>query len=330
MYNQLISVIVPVFNVEKYLSKCIDSILNQTYKNLEIILVNDGSKDSCAEICENYAKLDDRIRVIHKENGGLSSARNAGLKIAKGEFIGFVDSDDWVDKDMYEILISKAIHTDADIVECKIRYIFKDHSEGHDTLELIECDNITALNYFLSNYRFFKPVVVNKLYKRKIFNNLNFKEGYIHEDGFFTYQALFSARKILYIGLTKYNYLQGRDGSIMTENFGENRLVILEAFKERTSFLEDKGYNSLAKKSFEEYLGTLLMFYINAKTYTPNNYKLQAKIKEEIVLNYKNITKMKNSLKVRFFLFKLHPDIFILSRKFIIFILKKRNVRRKN
>lgn len=112
----MISVIVPVFKVEKFLSKCIESILNQTYTDIEVILVDDGSPDKCGEICDLYAQRDKRVKVIHKENGGQASARNAGLEIATGDYISFIDSDDWIDKDMYEELLRVAKSTDADIV----------------------------------------------------------------------------------------------------------------------------------------------------------------------------------------------------------------------
>jgi len=127
-----ISIIVPIYNSEKYLRKCINSLLCQSYSNLEIILVNDGSKDKSGEICEEYALLDSRIKVIHTENCGQASARNTGLTVAKGEYIGFVDSDDWVDNDMYETLINMIGKYDADIAECGFRLVYDDHVEALD------------------------------------------------------------------------------------------------------------------------------------------------------------------------------------------------------
>lgn len=120
-----ISIIVPIYNVEKYIEKCIQSILNQTFSDFELILVNDGSTDSCGEICDKYKKLDDRIIVIHKVNGGLSSARNAGIDIARGEYIGFIDSDDYIHEKMYEILYNNAITYNSDIVICKKEMFMK-------------------------------------------------------------------------------------------------------------------------------------------------------------------------------------------------------------
>ena len=116
--DEKVSIIVPVYNVEKYLDKCIESIVNQTYRNIEIILVDDGSPDKCPEICNEWAKKDDRIKVIHKENGGLSSARNAALEIAQGDYITFVDSDDWIENDMIQSMLTCAAKNDADIVCC--------------------------------------------------------------------------------------------------------------------------------------------------------------------------------------------------------------------
>ena len=121
-----VSIIVPIYKVEKYLNRCIDSILNQTYKNIEVILVDDGSPDRCGAICDNYSKIDKRIKVIHKKNEGLAEARNAGIKIATGEYISFVDSDDFINKNMYKVLYENAIKYDADISMCQFKYIYPD------------------------------------------------------------------------------------------------------------------------------------------------------------------------------------------------------------
>ena len=126
MNNLLISIIVPIYNVEKYLVKSVNSIINQTYKNLEIILVNDGSTDTCGDICEKFKNIDRRIIVIHKKNGGLSDARNAGLQVAKGDYIGFVDSDDWIEKNMYQELLNISLKENSDIVSCGVRKVWND------------------------------------------------------------------------------------------------------------------------------------------------------------------------------------------------------------
>ena len=132
MSKSLISVIVPVYKVENFLDRCVESIVGQTYENLEIILVDDGSPDNCPAICDNWAKKDGRIKVIHKENGGLSSARNAGLDVVTGEYFGFIDSDDWIEKDFFEFLITNALKENADISRCGLYLDYEDDDSCHD------------------------------------------------------------------------------------------------------------------------------------------------------------------------------------------------------
>ena len=173
-----ISVIVPVYNVEKYLEKCIDSILSQTFKNFEIILVDDGSTDSCGIICDEYERLDNRVKVIHKINGGLSSARNSGLEIASGEYVAFVDSDDWIDKNMYQELYNEAKKNNADIVQCKFIKA-KDENVSIYNNEFNEVEVIGNLDALcnLYNERCIETVVTwNKLYKRYLFNDIVFPQ----------------------------------------------------------------------------------------------------------------------------------------------------------
>ncbi len=199
----LISVIVPVYNVEKYLNQCVESIVNQTYRNLEIILVDDGSPDNCPQMCDDWAKKDAHIRVIHKENGGVSSARNAGLDVCKGEYIAFVDSDDWLESDMYETMVSqikdnclivceytKSICADADFVKKNETVYFKR----------------TEFSALLSNGRINSPF--NKLYKQNQLNNIRFhKDISLGEDLLFNLEVLQSSKAdILFISEPLYHY----------------------------------------------------------------------------------------------------------------------------
>lgn len=173
--NKLLSIIVPVYKAESYLSKCIDSILSQTYKNLEIILVDDGSPDKCPEICDDYASKDDRIIVIHKQNGGVASARNYGLLEAKGLYIGFVDSDDFIEKDMYESLV-KAIEDSIELVSCVSCGIFRFIGESRSILEQqnLVLGSESMLNSLLSDKVF--PLITNKIFRSSSINNLRFDE----------------------------------------------------------------------------------------------------------------------------------------------------------
>ncbi len=237
---ELISIIVPVYKVEPYLDKCVSSIVDQTYKNLEIILVDDGSPDNCPAMCDEWTKKDSRIKVIHKQNGGLSDARNAGMSIATGEFIGFVDSDDLIDKGFTEQLYNALKETGADISACDFR-------EFHDDTEVSVSVNKTAQVEVstceeaiedIQHNRRFRAVVWNKLYTRKILSGESFETGRKHEDEFFTYRLYDKASGLAYIDVPLYSYRQ-RPGSIMT-SFSPEYLDILDAYLERIALLRKK------------------------------------------------------------------------------------------
>lgn len=246
----VISIIVPVYKVEKYIDKCINSILKQSFEDFELILIDDGSPDNCPALCDKYALLDDRIKVVHKKNGGLSSARNAGIDVAKGEFLGFIDSDDWIDNDMYEILYNLAIKYNADIVECSYRNITNDGiiEETANTGAIIEADNIFALDSQL-DWKYFKSVAVNKIYHKKIFSDgKRYPVGKTHEDEFFTHQAFFAAKKLVYIDISKYNYLRTRCDSITGVGLNEKSIDACEAFLERLEFFKKNRIEKLINK----------------------------------------------------------------------------------
>lgn len=212
-----ISVIVPVYNVEKYLNKCIDSIINQTYKNLEIILVDDGSTDSSGEICNQYAKKDDRIKVIHKVNGGLSDARNKGIEVATGEYISFIDSDDYIVENMYEKLISDMTKYNADMVMCRLIDCYGtipelDKNENVKLLDVEESIKIVLEAQITS------VTVVNKLYNKKIFNELKFPKGKTSEDAYIMIDIIMKCKKIV-LDMSQLYYYIHRESSITTGKF---------------------------------------------------------------------------------------------------------------
>lgn len=202
-----ISVIVPVYNVEKYLSKCVESILNQTYKDIELILVDDGSLDNSGNICDNYAKNDNRIKVIHKENGGLSSARNAGLDIASGEYISFVDSDDWIDENTYEELVKKIVTTNADII-C----FAGEKTDGTSVYE--RCFDCKGDGVILNGRDVVKEILLDKigsqvvkgLYHAKCWKDLKFPVGRLYEDIPVTYKAFEKAERVAFVYKPFYKY----------------------------------------------------------------------------------------------------------------------------
>lgn len=240
----LISVIVPIYNVEKQLNKCVDSIINQTYKTLEIILVDDGSLDKCPQICDEYAKKDSRIKTIHKKNGGLSDARNAGFNIATGDYVVFIDSDDWIELQALESMLETAQKYDADIVECNVMYKYdnkKDESYNDDEFAVYS-DNYSIMSAYIKDYRI-KTVVWNKLYKKTLLNKNPFEFGKYNEDEFFTYQILAKTNKLVHMDNYFYCYYQ-REGSIMGSSFSLKHLDSLEASVKRAEFIE-KNYPDL-------------------------------------------------------------------------------------
>ncbi len=197
--EELISVIIPVYNVENYIEKCIYSVINQSYKNLEIILVDDGSTDKSGVLCDKYEKIDKRIKVIHKENGGLSSARNMGLDCANGEYIMFLDSDDFVETTILQELYSLCYKNNVEISICNYKYINNDKEEANDKEENAEYiyDNIEKFHKMFFEGKFFW-MAWGKLYKRRVFNNFRFKENQIYEDFYLIPRIILNTSKVAY------------------------------------------------------------------------------------------------------------------------------------
>ncbi|WP_042199052.1 glycosyltransferase family 2 protein [Paenibacillus camerounensis] len=224
----MISIIVPVYNAENYIDRCIKSIQNQTYSDFELILVDDGSNDNSFEICRKYSKTDQRIKLIRTENFGVSSARNEGLRIAKGEYVGFVDSDDWIEADMYEILIRNIIEFNADISCCNY-YMNSDSSENtiENQEKYIELFNNVenCMNSFLER-KIFGNSVCNKLFSTKVINH-DFNESLaIGEDAIFLFESCLNSKKIISCNEAKYHYYV-RIGSATKTSFSEKVFEIL-------------------------------------------------------------------------------------------------------
>lgn len=246
--KSLISIIVPVYEVEEYLSRCVESLVKQTYREIEIILVDDGSPDQCPKLCDFWEKQDERIRVIHKKNGGLSDARNAGISIAQGEYIVFVDSDDWVDNTFVERLYFAAYNTNSDICECEIiktdgmTRIDEVKEELNDSIQCYETEDALKL---LIQDSVFHQYVWNKIYKRGCMEGIFFKKGKVNEDEFWTYQIFGRSKKIAKISNKLYYYFQ-RNESIMGNAYNLKRLDALEAKKERQEYIE-RHYPKMAE-----------------------------------------------------------------------------------
>ena len=279
MKNDLISIIVPVYNVEKYLKRCIESITNQTYKNIEIILVDDGSTDNSSKICDEYKNKDKRIKVIHKTNGGISSARNRGLDIAKGDYIGFVDSDDYISPNMYEILYKELINNKVDISSCD-SIIFKDNDIQFKKIESYKkyiMNKLEAIETLIRNNNNVNPSAWNKLYKKKLFKNVRYPEGYVYEDILTTYLVIEKSNKLIHIKYPLYAY-NNRSESIIHNKKNKIKTIYdqLEMIEQRSNLIINK-YPKLRKNVINNYVLHILYLYIDF--YNIKNIILDDKIK---------------------------------------------------
>ncbi len=245
-----LSVIVPCYNVEEYVRKCVDSIIDNDVRDIEIILVNDGSKDSTLDILREYEKKYNYIKVIDKENGGLSDARNAGLKEARGEYVAFIDSDDTINKKMFKDMLDKASNGDYDLITCGVKMIYSDHSLDVDPgfkNDLIGKDVIKKQMYD------FYPAACNKIYKREKIEGIKFKKGIYYEDVEFIYRLLPNLDSIGYVDGYYYEYLQ-RDDSI-TYTYSDKLYDMINNFDSIFDYYKKN-------KLFDEYKEELEYVYV--------------------------------------------------------------------
>lgn len=258
--NPLISVIVPIYNVEKYLARCVDSIVNQTYKNLEIILVDDGSPDRCPQMCDDYAEKDSRIKVVHKKNGGLSDARNAGMAVATGKYISFIDSDDYVSDDFFECLLDVMNKENSDIAECSVVKFYEDNrfDEFSDDLSVKTYDTQDAMSALIAENPFHQHVW-NKLYKTELVKDIPYAVGKLNEDEFWTYQVFGRANKVSKLNKTMYYYFQ-RNSSIMGVGYNIRRLDALEGKANRQKYIEN-NFPDLSMQAKIDLYGSCMFAY---------------------------------------------------------------------
>lgn len=287
-----ISVIVPIYNVEKYLKKCIESIINQTYSNLEIILVDDGSPDNCGKICDEYQVQDSRIKVIHKKNGGLSDARNAGIKEATGEIISFIDSDDFVDLDMYEYMLNEMQKENADIVICGTKIDFENGKTRIKRAEKRKILNSKDALIELNSFKSFDMAVWNKLYKKEIIDGIFFPVGKKSEDYFVMYQYFDRAKKIIILPEAKYHYIQRANSISRGKNFTHD---YIEGSKQQKAFF-DKKYPEISFVGNTAYAFSYIATY---NRYLKNKLKISKEFKKEF----------KKELKKYIYDIKINPYI---------------------
>lgn len=292
--NPKISVIIPVYKAELYLDRCVESIVNQTYKNLEILLVDDGSPDSSPKMCDVWSTKDNRIKVIHKKNGGTSDARNTAVKVSKGEFISFVDNDDILDPCFYEIMIKSLIEADADLSACDVFSFYNENEITQiDTKGYIvrKCDSEQALSELI-NGKGFRAVVWNKLYKKDLVLSVKFDTKRLREDEFFTYKVFDKCKNLVFVELALYNYRQ-HEGSIMATPSQRHIEDVLDSGYERLSLFKTKYPNLYKSDKITFCIGCINSY----KTVKNNDYK----DKELLILKIK---KYRRDIKFSFSDFK--------------------------
>lgn len=280
-----ISVVIPVYKVEKYLDECLESVVNQTYKNLEIILVDDGSPDNCPKMCDEWAIKDERIKVIHKENGGLSDARNAGIKIATGKYLSFIDSDDYVENNLYEVAIKKLKDNNAQIFIFGRSYLYGNNKEinSNKKIELI-MNSEEALDK-MNMFQYYDVAAWDKIYKRDLFENIEFPKGKLCEDWYTTYKVIDKADKVVFNSTPLYVYRQ-RSNSITHSNVAKINREPLYASKEVLEFIKEKHPN-IVKNAISKYVISCIGVYNNYLYYTKDTDKEKKEILEIVKDNYK-------------------------------------------
>lgn len=319
MNHGLISIIVPVYKVERYLKKCLDSLIKQTYRNIEIILVDDGSPDSCPQLCDKYAQNDSRIKVIHKQNGGLSSARNAGLKIVSGDFVSFVDSDDWVNDNYIETLYLTQNKFDADLVIAEHQNVYEERTcsksarQNNFTEKINRKESLKRL--FCENNPSY-TVAWGKLYRKQLLENFYFPNGKFHEDEFTTFLLFHKTNNICYTNAALYNYRQRTDNITSTQH----PLDLLEAFENQYLFFKDKREYDFQAILLQHLCWQILYAFTIFKT--ENQIK---RLQEKIVLYRPDIKIFKMSLfhTTCLTIFMKFPHFYVFLRRAIPFHIRR-------
>ena len=299
----LISIVVPVYNVEKYLSRCLETLLNQTYPKLEIILVNDGSTDNSGAICDNYGKKDKRIKVIHQSNKGLSGARNTGIGYAKGEYLGFVDSDDWIELNMFEVMLKTAIETNVQVIECKLQ---KAHNKlDHNSLSIsrdVHIENrVEALTRIIKNQSF---SVWRRLYKTQLVKDILFVQGKNSEDVYYTLEVFDRINKIAYVNDELYSYFIG-GVSITRGGYRLKTLDTVDAALHLANKINKDETDVALRAHSNSFLLTILLYNyksLNLYSTLDPKKKYRKRIKKLIRDNYDN-----SSPKIQLVLAKTMP-----------------------
>ena len=313
----LISVIVPIYKVEPYLRRCVDSILAQTYHDIEVILVDDGSPDNCPEMCDEYAAQDERIKVIHKANGGLSSARNVGLDAASGDWVSFIDSDDWIEPDMYEILLQNAENANAEISVGGVNDELVDHDRVivtkttyHGALKQETLSPTEAMaRYFTTSW-----AAWDKIYRKELFQTIRFPVGEINEDEAIVLKLLDTCTAVSYTNQVFYHYIH-RAQSITTSAFSEKKLAWYRHCQDNLRWIQQ--YHPELAAFADKRLCSSILWTLREIALSPQNFdEIAGSLQQDIRLNYHKFFKCALSrserrrlLVLRFLPFQIYQRI---------------------
>lgn len=324
----MISIIVPIYNVEKYLRKCVDSLIRQTNTDIEIILVDDGSTDSSGNICDELSTIDARIKVIHKKNGGLSSARNAGIDVAKGDYLAFVDSDDFVELDMYAVLLEGIKKSGKNISCCgRMVDIFGQYSNIEfviDSPKTFTKDEAIREILYLENI---DVSACDKLYDKKLFSNVRYPEGKISEDAAVIFEIVQNSNGIYHVGKPYYHYVF-RNNSITKSKYSEKKHDVINNLENTKNFLEKNYPNFLY--DYKVYcavsVGALILDMENdpdSLRQYPGHYSEYCKIFKDNVNTAIKSKKVNKKMKIRLLAIKTHTIKFFMLTKKMYALMKK-------
>ena len=294
--NELISLIVPCYNVEDYLDKCVECLVGQDYERIEIILVDDGATDSTGAKCDEWAKKDNRIKVIHQENKGLSGARNSGIRAATGTYLSFIDSDDMLDISYVSTLYKCIVDNDVLMAQGRSENFF-----AESDIDGFVCTDSTmirdareACHILMTEYHKGWGIVMTKMFHRSLFEDISFPEGHIHEDEYVVYKLLWKAQRIVYTDKIVYFYRSKRAGSITHSKYSLNRLDVITARKERCEFFKALGEEQLYCDAKLALCQTqLINLELLEKSDLQDKESYAGKIRGEMLSGYREIKKMK-------------------------------------
>ena len=335
MKNPLLTVIVPCYNVERYLDKCISSIAVQTYLDMEILLINDGSTDNTGKICDEWQERDSRIRVIHKQNEGQSYTRKLGVERSTGAYITFVDADDWIDADMYAEMMKALLSTDSDIAQCGVCEIFEDgsilhHDNERKTGAFEVVGRIEGCLLIIEDSKW-RSWFWNKIFKKSLFDNVQFYKGNGFADDFITLYLFHKVRQSVYLHDEYYNYFRRRGSTTKAQNILtniKNHLDCTDAHYDRYLFIKQHPEYHSAMLRYKSFMINLFLSLFKIMVAIPQHFPKDAfKIKtsqfNSISLSRKDLIPVKRLLSI--LLLRIHPKCYQIIRKFYILLIETSN-----